>query len=123
MERLTSLVGREDDQWQPRMPRRIDASGKDGVVTHIYLTDLSIIDHYSATMILTCMKEHSPRILLLIIMAVDTLSVLLRTTKHIIDHHPFVIVLQASLIESQLLISDIRRRDESVAEVRVDAIC
>jgi hypothetical protein len=55
-------------------------------------------------------------------MTIDTLSLDLLTTEHIVHHHLLIVVLQTTLIQSQLLISHITGRDESVAEIGIDAV-
>jgi hypothetical protein len=71
---------------------------------------------------LTGMELHTLGIILLIVVAIDALTCHFLTTEHIVDHYCLVVVLQTTLVQSQFLIGDITGRDESVAEIRIDAV-
>ena len=104
------------------MPGRIDTSRENGVIAHVDLADLAIVGDDGSPMELTGVELHAAGIIHLIVVAVDTLAGSLLTTEHIVDHHPLVVILQATLVQGQFLIGHITGRDESVADIRVDAI-
>ena len=122
MKRLAGKIGGVDNQRQPRMPRRIYTSREDGIILHVDFPNLPIIVDDGSSMSLSCMELHALRVILLIVMAIDTLACGFCSTKHVIDHHLLVVVLQATLIQCQLLVGHIRRRYQAVAQVRVDAV-
>ena len=73
-------------------------------------------------MILTGVELHPLRVILLIVMAVDTLSLIVFRTEDIVVDHLLIIVLQTALVDRQFLIRHIRRVDQSVADVTVDGV-
>ena len=122
MEALLGLVGGVGDELQPRVPRRINTCREDGIVSHIHLVGLPFIYNDGSTVILACVELHLLGIVHLIVVAVDALSVHLVATKHIVVDDALVVVLEATLVDGEFLVGDIRRRDESVADVRVDGV-
>ena len=68
------------------------------------------------------MELHALRVILLVVMTVDTLSGSSIRTKHIIINNTLIKVFQTALIDGQLLIIGIRRRYESVAEIGIDRV-
>ena len=68
------------------------------------------------------MKLHAPGVVLLVVMAVDTLALNLFATQHVVDHDLLVVVLQTALVQCQLLIGHIAGRDESVTDICIDAV-
>ena len=89
------------------MPGRIDAGRQQRVVAHVYLLDGAVVGNQCATMCLTGMKLHAVGVALLIAVAVDTLATALCGAKHIIYEHLLVEVLQAALVQGELLIGNI----------------
>ena len=122
MEALTGLIRGIDDQREPRVPGRIDAGREDGVVAHIGLTQLAIIGNHSTPMELTGMELHATGVVLLVVVTIDALTCGFLTTKHIVDHHLLLVILQTTLVQGQFLIGHIARRDESITQIRIDAI-
>ena len=80
MKVLSSLIGRIDYQIQPRVPGWIDSGRKNRIIFHVYLSDLAVIGNNGASIVLTGMELHAPRIILLVMMAVDALAVFLKST-------------------------------------------
>ena len=117
------LVGRIDDELQPRVPSGIDASREDGVVLHVHLLQLTVVGNDGATTLLTGMKLHALRVSLLVMVAVDALSLLLEAAKHIVVDDTLVVVLQTTLADGQGLVADERGWNETIAEIRVNAVC
>ena len=106
METLGGHVRGIDDQFQPRMPRRIDTCRKNGVITHVHLLDLSIISDDCTAEVLTGMKLHALRVILLVVMTVNALSSFFKTAEHIVIDDTLVIVLQTTLTDGQRLVID-----------------
>ena len=104
------------------MPCRIDASRKNRVILHAYLLDGSIVGYDGTTHVMTGVELHSVRIVLLVVMAVDTLSLSTFRTEQIIIDDALVIVFQTALIDGQLLIGHIRGRNESIADIGIDRV-
>jgi hypothetical protein len=65
------------------------------------------------------MELHALRIVPLVVVAVDALSVFLETVQNVVVNHALVIVLQTSLIDSQSLVGYKRRGYQSVADIGV----
>ena len=122
MEALCRLVGGVYYHVQPRMPGGIDTGREDGVIFHIHLLHLAIIGNDSTSIILTGMKLHTRRIVLLVMVTIDALAVFLETAELIIVDNALVIVFQAALVDGQCLVADKRREDETVAQITIDAI-
>ena len=74
MEILARQIGGIHNKRQLRMPSRIYTGRKDRVVTHIDLTDFSIVGNNRTAIVLTGMELHPVGIILLIVMTVDALS-------------------------------------------------
>ena len=68
------------------------------------------------------MKLHTLRIVLLVVMTVDALAIGTLRAEHIVVDNAFVVVLKTTLADGQLFISDIRGRNESIADIAVDGI-
>ena len=104
------------------MPRRIDACRQDRVVLHADFPDLPVVGNNRAAHVLASVELHPFGIVLLIVMTVDALSVCTFRAEHIVVNDTFVVVLQTTLVDSQLFVGDIRWRDESIADICVDAV-
>ena len=122
VEALARVVGRVDDEGQPGMPRRVDASRDDGVVLHVDLPQPAVVVDDGAALVLAGVELHALRVVLLVVVAVDALAVQLGAAEHVVDHHPLVVVLKAALVKRQLLVGDVAGRNQAVADVGVDAI-
>ena len=68
------------------------------------------------------MELHPFRVVLLVAVAVDTLTSRLRGTEHIVNDDLLVKILQAALVQRQFLVRDKLGRDEAIAEPRVYAV-
>jgi hypothetical protein len=68
------------------------------------------------------MKLHPVRVVLLVVVAINALSVSPFRTEHVVVDDAFVVVLQTTLINGQFFVSDIRRGNEPVADIRVYGI-
>ncbi len=68
------------------------------------------------------MELHTLGIILLVVMAVDALSVDLEAAEHIVVDNTFIVVFQTTLTDGECLVADVRRRYETEAEPRVDAV-
>ena len=97
MEGLESLIGGIDNQRKPGMPGRIDTSREDGVRSHIDLTHLPVIGNDSTAHVLTGMKLHAVRTVVLIVVAVNALSFRSLRTEHVVVDDTLLIVFQAAL--------------------------
>ena len=73
-------------------------------------------------MTLTGVELHALGIILLVVMAVDTLAVDLGAAEHVVDHHLLVVVLQTALVQRQFFVGDVAGRDETVADIGIDAV-
>ena len=104
------------------MPGWIDTSREDGVVAHIHLLDLAVVGNDSATALLTGMELHALWVVLLIVVTVDTLTLLLKTTQHIVVDDALIIVFQTTLTDGERLVTDERRMNQSVTQPTVDTI-
>ena len=89
------------------MPGRIDTSREDRVVAHIDFANLSVIGNDGTAMILTGMELHTFRVILLIVVAVDTLSLSTLRAKDVVIDDALVVVLQTALADGQFFIRDI----------------
>src|SRR5574344_1387350 len=107
MKTLPRTVGGIYNQLQPRMPAGIHARADYRVALHVHLFDFSIVCNDGSALKLSCMELHALRIIVLVVMAVDTLSVLFRSAEHVVVDDAFIIILQAALVDGQFLISDI----------------
>ena len=108
MESLMGLVGGVDDEVELWMPCGIDTSREDGVVFHVNLLDFSVVGDDGSTAFLTSVELHSLWVVILVVMAVDALSLFLKTAEHIVVDDAFVVVFQTALINGQFFIGDIR---------------
>ena len=122
MEVLVCFVGGINDELQPRVPSRIDAGREDGIVPHVHLFDVAVVGDDGAAVLLSGMKLHAVGVVLLVVVAVDALTVVLEATKHVVVDDALVVVLQAALTNGERLIADKRGWNEAVAEVGVDAV-
>ena len=122
MEVLTGLVGSIDNEVQPRVPGRINASREDRVVAHVHLLQLTVIGDNCTTQVLTGMELHALRVVVLIMVTIDALAVFLETAEDIVVDNALVIVLQAALIDGQCLVGDERRGYQTIADIRVDGV-
>ena len=122
MEILERLVRGIDDELQPGMPGWIDSGREDGIVLHVHLLDVTVVGNDGATPLLTGMELHALRIPLLVVVTVDTLPFHLESAEDIVVDDALVIVLQTTLSDGYGLVADIRRRDDAIAQVAVDAI-
>ena len=68
------------------------------------------------------MELHTTRIVLLIVVAVDTLSLTVLATKGVVVNDRLIVVLEAALVDGQHLVSHEGRRDETIADIRIDGI-
>ena len=83
------------------MPGRIDTSRKNGVIAHVHLLNITVVDNNCPTVVLTGMKLHALRVILLIVVTVDALTVFLESTEHIIIDDALIIVFQTALTNGQ----------------------
>ena len=106
------------------MPCGIHTGRQDGVVLHIDFPHLAVIGNQRTAIVLTGVELHALMVILLVVMTVDTLSALVafRATQDIVVYHALVVVLQTTLADSQFLVADIRRIDQTVAQICVDAV-
>ena len=122
VENLAGEVGTIDDERQPRVPGWIDAGREDGVVAHVDFAQVAVVVDDRAAVVLAGVELHAPGVILLEVVAVDALPLGLGAAEHVVDHYALGVVFQAALVERQFLVGDIRRRDEAVADVGVDAV-
>ena len=122
MEYLARLVCAVDDEFEPGVPRGIDAGREDVVVGHTDLLDGSIVGDDRSTVMLTGVELHAVGVVLLIVVAVDALSLGAFRAEHIVIDDGFIVVFQTALVDGQFLIGDIRGGNEAVADVGIDAV-
>ena len=124
LERLTRQVRGINDEFQPRVPGGIHTCRQDGVVAHIDFPHLAVVGDDRSAHVLTGVELHALRVKLLVVVAVDALTTLLalRATQDVVVDDALVVVLQTTLADGQFLIADVRRIDQAVAQVRVDAV-
>lgn len=123
VEGLRGLVGRESDERQRWMPGGIDA-GREGLggleVDLNWLTSIAYDE--CATPVLAHVEEHIACIIVLVAVTVDALALGLGGETHIIIYIARREVFEATLLDAQLLIADVGWLDETVGDVRIDAI-
>ena len=122
VEGLLRLVRGIDDNGQGGVPGRIDTGGEQRVVSHIDLPYLTVVGDDSAPQVLTGMKLHALRIVLLVAVTVDALSLRGCRAEHIVVDDALVVVLETALADGQFLVRYIRRRDETVADVGINRV-
>ena len=122
MENLACHIRGIDDEFEPGMPCGINTCGKDGIIPHIYLFNGSIVCYDSSAHVLTGMELHPFRVVLLIVVAVNTLSVASLGAEHIVVDDAFIVVFQTALINGQFFIGDIRRRNKAITDVGINGI-
>ena len=124
LKHLAGLVGGIDDELQPRMPGGIDASREDGVVLHAHLPHLAVVGNHRTAEVLTGVELHARGVVLLVVVAVDALSFAgaLLAAEDVVVDDALVVVLQMALADGQFLVAHVGGRDESIAQVRVDAV-
>ena len=104
------------------MPGGIDTCRQDRVITHINLLNLSIVGNDRTPHILTGVELHSVRIILLKVVTINTLTICVLRTEHVVIDNTFVVVFQTALINRQFFISNIRRRNKAITDIWVDGI-
>ena len=122
VEGLLGLVGGVGNELEPRVPAGIDACGEDGVVAHVHLMGLPFVDDDGSTVALTGVELHLLWVVHLVVVAVDALSVDLVAAEHVVVDDALVVVLEAALVDGELLVGHVGGRDESVADVGVDGV-
>ena len=122
VEVLMRLVCGVDNEIERRVPGRIDTSREDGIVLHVHFLDLPVVDDDGAAVALTCVELHALRVVLLVVVAVDALSVTLEATQHIVVDDTLVVVFQTTLVDGQRLVRHKRRSNQTIADVRVDGV-
>ena len=122
VETLSSQVRGVYDQFEPRVPSGIDTCRKDGVITHVHLLNMTVVGNDGTTIVLTGVELHAFRIVLLVVVTIDTLGILLKTTEYVIVYDAFIIILQTTLIDSQRLVTDERGMDEAITQIAVNTI-
>ena len=106
------------------MPSGIYTCRQDGVVTHIDFPHLAVVGYQRTAQILTGVELHTLRIILLVVVTVDTLTArrAFRATQDIVVDDALIVILQTTLADGQFLIADVRRINQAVAQVGVDAV-
>ena len=104
------------------MPRGINA-GRDCLARfHVDAFHLAVISDDGSSVTLADVELHAFGVVVLIRVAVDALPVALCRIRHVAVDEPFVIVLQAPLVDGQVLVGDVRRCDEAVGDIGVNAV-
>ena len=88
----------------------------------VHLLDMAVVGDDGAALMVSGMKLHTVGIVLLVAVAVDTLSLGTLGAEHIVVDDAFVIVLEAALADGEILVDDVGRRYETIADVGVDGI-
>ena len=114
VEGLLRLVGGVGNELEPGVPAGIDAGREDGVVAHVHLVRFALIDDDGASMALACVELHLLGVVHLVVVAVDALSVDLVAAEHVVVDDALIVVLEAALVDGELLVGDVGGRDESV---------
>ncbi len=122
LEALTGLVGGIDDDVEGGVPCGIDASGEDGVVLHVDLADVAVDGYDGASLVLACVELHAPRVVVLVVMAVDALAVFLSGAEGVVVDDALVVVLQATLSDGEVLVGAERGGNDAVADIGVDGV-
>ena len=122
VEHLAGHVGGIDDEFERGMPCGIDTCREDGVVAHVDFLDVTIIGDDRSAHALTGVKLHPFGVVLLVVVAVDALSVAPIRAEHVVVYHALVVVFQTALVDGQVLIGDIRRRNQSITDIGVDGV-
>ena len=124
MECLTGQIGREGNQLLCWMPRRIDTR-RNGIVTlEIDFRHLAIVDQHRAAVRQTHMEEHIVGLVVLIAVAVDTLSFLaIVAGDGIVEYLVLVEVGDIALGNRHIAPCHIGRFDETIRDILVDRIC
>ena len=122
METLHGLVGGIGQELQRRVPSGINTGRKDAVALHVHLLHLAIILDERTAMVLASMELIAVGVVVLYVVAVDTLPVAVVSRKHVVVDHRLVEVLQATLVDGELLVGDVRWCNETIGNIRVDAV-
>lgn len=123
VEGLCSLVGRESYERQRWMPGGIDAGRECLRGLEIELDGLAAIAYdEGATPVLAHVEEHVAAIIVLVAVTIDALALRLGGDTPIIIYIARREVLEATLLDAQLLIADVGRLDETIGDIRVDAV-
>ena len=122
MEALSRQIRGVDDQFEPGVPSGIDACREDGVVTHVYLFNMAVVGDDGATVVLTGMELHALGVVLLVVMAIDTLGLFLETAEDIVVDDALVVGFQATLVDGERFVAYERGVDKTVTQVAVDTV-
>ena len=122
VERLAGLVGGVGDEFLRGMPGGIDTSGDGAVYLEVHLVDAAVHGDDSAAHALAHVELEPLGIAALREMAVDALAVLLGGVYHVAVDELLVVVLKAALLQREILVGHVGGRDETVADVGVDAV-
>ena len=107
VEGLSRPVRTIDDEGQRGVPGGIDAGTDAAGVLHVNLLHLSVVADDRAALVLTHVELHTLRVVCLVVVAVDALPVLLVGVDHVAIEEGLVEVLQAALVEGEVLVRHI----------------
>ena len=122
VEALARVVCGIDDPGLGRVPGGIYAGGEGGVRLEVHLLEVAVVGDDGSSEVLTHVELDASGVVPLGVVAVDALAVLLVAVDHVAVDEALVEVLEAALVECQVLIGDVGGRDEAVADVRIDAV-
>ena len=124
LEHLAGLVRGIDNEFQPWMPGRIDTSRQDGVVPHVDFLNLPVTGNHRSAQVLAGVELHTRRVVLLIVVAVDALSLAstLLAAQDVVVNDALIVVLQTALADGEFLVTHIRWRNEAIAQIGIYAV-
>ena len=122
VEALQGAVRGVGYELELRMPGGVHASREQRVVPHIDLLHLPVVGDDGTAVVLAGVELHAVGVPLLVAVAVDALATRLGGAEHVVDHHLLVERLEAPLVQRQLLVRHVGRRNHAEAHPCVDAV-
>ena len=107
MEHLTCCIHRVSDNIVLGVERRVYTGRDSGIGLHVDLLHLTVVHEDGSALVLAYVELHVIGLVILVGMAVDTLSLRLGAYKHIAVDNLLVVVGEVALVDGQLLVCHI----------------